>query len=133
MQITPDEIDALQLPTNSTQPNKLKGSDIFATGAKVSSVGEAQDLYRKVCVGPDSAEADHRVLIYRFVYSAGEIHKSFWDDRENGAGRRLLQYMKTTQINNTGVVITRWCAPRHLGPVRIIYCDRLRPITVVAI
>lgn len=118
LQITPDAIDALQLPTHSTQPTKLKGSEILATGVKVSSVEEVQDLYRKVCVDPYSAAADHRILVYRFVDSAGKTHESFWDDGEHGAGRRLLQYMKTNQINNVGVVITRWSGPRHLGPDR---------------
>lgn len=95
LQITPDAIDALQLPTHSTQPIKLKGSQIFATGVKVCSVEEVKDLYRKVCVDSYSAAADHRNLIYRFVDSAGTIHESFWDDGENGASRRVLQYMKT--------------------------------------
>lgn len=115
LQITPDAIDALQLSTHSTQPTKLKGSEIFATCVKASSVEEVQDLYRKVCVDPYSAMADHCILIYRFVDSAGKIHESFLDDGEHGAGRRVLQYMKTNQINNVGVVITRWCGLRHLG------------------
>lgn len=89
LQLTPDAIDALQLPTHSTQPTKLKGSEILATGVKVSSVEEVQDLYRKVCVDPYSAAADHRILVYRFVDSAGKTHESFWDDGEHGAGRRL--------------------------------------------
>lgn len=45
-------------------------------------------------------------------------HESFWDDGEHGAGRRLLQYMKTNQINNVGVIITHRSVPRHLGPDR---------------
>uniref|UniRef100_A0A8W8J317 Impact N-terminal domain-containing protein n=1 Tax=Magallana gigas TaxID=29159 RepID=A0A8W8J317_MAGGI len=66
----------------------------------------------------EGSAADHRILVYRFVDSAGKTHESFWDDGEHGAGRRLLQYMKTNQINNVGVVITRWSGPRHLGPDR---------------
>lgn len=38
LQIIPDAVDTLQLRTHSTQPTKLKGSGIFATGAKVSLV-----------------------------------------------------------------------------------------------
>ncbi|XP_048779381.2 uncharacterized protein LOC125682836 [Ostrea edulis] len=118
LQITPDEIENLDISDTTTEPTKLKGSEIFATGAKVTSIIEVQNLYKKVCVDPYSAAADHRILIYRFVDSSGKIHESYWDDGEHGAGRRLMTYMKTNKIENLGVVITRWCGPNHIGPDR---------------
>jgi hypothetical protein len=95
LQLHPDEIEDLDTPVTSTEPTKLKGTEIFATGAKVTLIAEVQNLYKKVCIDPYSAAADHRILVYRFEDSSGKIHESFWDDGEHGAGRRILTYMKT--------------------------------------
>ena len=120
--------DALQLDVSQvesldnievvyTQPTKSKGSEIFATGRKVSTMSEVSELYKKVNVDPNSVASDHRILVYRFKDSDGKIQESYWDDGEHGAGRRLLQYMRVNKIVNVGVVITRWSGGIHMAPI----------------
>ncbi|XP_061185539.1 protein IMPACT homolog [Saccostrea echinata] len=121
--------DALQLPVDEiqtlddfkvecTEPTKIRGSEIFATGQRVCSVTEVEKLYKKVCIDAYSAAADHRILVYRFMETSGKLCEGYWDDGEHGAGRRLLQYMQTNEILNAGAVITRWSGPIRLGQVR---------------
>lgn len=85
----------------------IKDSEIFATGRKIHSVKEANELYKKTSIDPSSAVANHCILVYRFSDSPDKLQESYWDDREHGAGRRLLKYMRNNQTNNVAVVITR--------------------------
>ena len=118
LQLNPDEIQDLDTPVTATEPTKMKGTEIFATGAMVTSITEVENLYKKVCIDPYSAAMDHRILAYRFEDSSGKMNESFWDDGEHGAGRRILNYMKSNKVKNLCVVITRWCGPVHIGPDR---------------
>lgn len=118
--------DVLQIATQdvelvdsvSTDPTQKKGSEIFASGARVSSSSDVQNLYQKVNLDPFSASADHRILVYRFTDSSSRIQEGYYDDGEHGAGRRLLHYIKTNQMQNIAVVITRRSGHTRLGPER---------------
>jgi hypothetical protein len=47
LQLHPDEIEDLDTPVTSTEAIKQKGTEIFATGTKVTSIAEVQNLYKK--------------------------------------------------------------------------------------
>jgi myosin heavy subunit len=119
LQLSAEEVATLDdLAAASTNPTKTKGSEIFATGIRVNAIEDVQNLYKKVCVDPYSAAANHRILVYRFTDTNGKIQESYWDDGEHGAGRQMLQYMRTNKIQNLAVILTRWSGPIRLGPNR---------------
>ncbi|XP_062602165.1 uncharacterized protein LOC134263799 [Saccostrea cucullata] len=119
LQIPVDEVQILDdVKVECTEPTKIRGSEIFATGKSVCSVTEVETLYKKVCTDAYSAAADHRILVYRFMETSGRLCEGYWDDGEHGAGRRLLQYMQSNEILNAGAVITRWSGPVRLGQER---------------
>ena len=101
-----------------TEPTRVKNSEIFATGRKIHAIEEVNELYKKVSIDPVSAEADHRILVYRFIDNSGKLQESYWDGGEHGAGRRLLKYMQSNEIVNVGIVVTRWNGRTFLGQER---------------
>lgn len=119
LQISQEETEALDnVNIVYTESTVIKDSEIFATGRKIHSVKEVNELYKKTSIDPSSAVANHRILVYRFSDSSDKLQESYWDDGEHGAGRRLLKYMRDNQINNVAVVITRWSGGTLLGQDR---------------
>ncbi|XP_062616373.1 uncharacterized protein LOC134278072 [Saccostrea cucullata] len=101
-----------------TEPTRVKNSEIFATGRKIHAIEEVNELHKKVSIDPVSAEADHRILVYRFIDNSGKLQESYWDGGEHGAGRRLLKNMQSNEIVNVGIVVTRWNGRTFLGQER---------------
>uniref|UniRef100_K1Q338 Impact N-terminal domain-containing protein n=1 Tax=Magallana gigas TaxID=29159 RepID=K1Q338_MAGGI len=56
--------------------------------------------------------------MYRFSDSSGRVQEGYYYGGEHGAGRRLLHYMKTNQMQNIAVVITPRSGHTQLGPER---------------
>ena len=116
LQITSEEKDGLEkVELVSTGPTVRKGSSFFASGARVTSAEEVNDVYKKVCLDLDSASSNHRILVYRFMDQDSHEHCGYHDDGEHGAGRRLLRYMEDNGIMDTAVVVTRWFGGTHIG------------------
>ncbi|KAK3093349.1 hypothetical protein FSP39_014330 [Pinctada imbricata] len=118
--------DVLQIPETeqrnlenvrmyTTECEKRQGTQMFASGSEVRSIDDVQNLYRKVCILPDSASSDHRILVYRFKDEARKLTENYHDDGEHGAGRRLLQYMRDNEMCNIAVVISKWNGERKIG------------------
>ena len=127
LQITPDEIQRLdEIPIKSTEPVVQDGSEFSAVGAKVQSIEDVRNVYRKVCVDPYAASANSRILVYRIQRADnGQTVENYHDDDEHGAGRRLLRYMQENSIINTVVVVTRWMGNGHIGPKRFTIMESL--------
>jgi hypothetical protein len=82
----------------------------------VSCVGDVRSFLavlldeRKVC------RTCHNMLAYRIT---GDFTvKDNDEDREDGAGSKMLHLMELTKSENAAVVVTRWCGGIHLGPDR---------------
>ena len=95
LQITPDEIQRLdEIPIKSTEPVVQDGSEFSAVGAKVQSIEDVRNVYRKVCVDPYAASANRRILLYRIQRADnGQTVENYNYHDEHEAGRRLLRYM----------------------------------------
>ena len=63
------------------------------------------------------ARGTKNIYAYRLHTPAGLV-EYFDDDGEHGAGRRILQQLRTANLTGTLVCVTRWCG-KLLGPVRL--------------
>ena len=98
LQITPDEIQRLdEIPIKSTEPVVRDGPEFSAVGAKIQSIEEVRNVYRKVFIDPYAASANNRILLYRVQRADNrQTVEKYHDDDIHGAGRRLLRYMQET-------------------------------------
>ena len=88
--------------------NKFKG-----TMKTVKSISEVRDVYKKVISDPRHATANHNILVYRT-----EEEDGFCDDREFGAGKRLLKQLRDNDVKNVVLVVSRWYRGQGIGPKR---------------
>ena len=66
LQLTQDEIQRLdEIPIKSTEHVVQDGSEYSAVGAKVQSIEDNRNVYRKVCVNQYAASAHSDILVYR--------------------------------------------------------------------
>ena len=107
----------------SVEPIERDGSEFSAVGAKVKTVEDVRNVYRKICIDPYAASANSRILVYRV--DNGKLVENYHDDDEHGAGRRLLRYMQENSIINAAIVVTRWMGDRHIGPQRFTIMESL--------
>ena len=94
---------------------------------RVTSVDEVGRMLDTLKQNKKIAQATHNILAYRFQ----PPHKSVWvqdcdDDREHGAGGRLLHLLQFSGAEGVAVVVTRWYGGIQLGP------DRFKHINNVA-
>lgn len=59
----------------------------MSSGAAVKPYGEVRSLYKKICSLPKHAQANHRIIVYRFRDKDGKLIEGSMDDGEFGAGR----------------------------------------------
>jgi hypothetical protein len=64
------------------------------------------------------ARATHNIYAYRIRSADGTLTEHYNDDSEFGAGRRLLELMTKSNVENQMVCVTRWYGGTHLGPAR---------------
>uniref|UniRef100_K1QN75 IMPACT-like protein n=1 Tax=Magallana gigas TaxID=29159 RepID=K1QN75_MAGGI len=98
-----------------------RGSRFMASGAAVKTYGEVRNLYKlykKICSLPKHAQANHRILVYRFRDKDRKLIEGSMDDGEFGAGRNLLKRMEERGYENFACVLTRWYSGEHLGIAR---------------
>lgn len=126
LQISAEEYQSLDdVLVVSTDPVQKDGSEFMAIGANIQSTDEALNVYKKASIDPYAASCDSRILVYRFRDQSGKIIESYHDDREHGAGRRLLRYFHDNRINDVAIVVTRWMGHSHIGPARFSIMENL--------
>ena len=64
------------------------------------------------------ARATHNIYAYRIQESGDRIVEHYDDDGEYGAGRRILELLRTNNITNKLICVTRWFGGKKLGPAR---------------
>lgn len=105
-------------PAVFSDEKQERGSRFMASGAAVKTYGEVRNLYKKICSLPKHAQANHRILVYRFRDKDGKLIEGSMDDGEFGAGRNLLQHMEERGYENIACIVTRWYGGEHLGTAR---------------
>lgn len=126
LQISSEEYQSLDdVVVVSTEPVQKDGSEFMAVGANIQSSDEALNIYKKTSIDPYAASCDSRILIYRFCDQSGKTIENYHDDREHGAGRRMLRYLQDNRINDVAIVLTRWMGRSHIGPARFSIMENL--------
>ncbi|RLN58908.1 hypothetical protein BBJ29_000199 [Phytophthora kernoviae] len=82
----------------------------------VSCVGDVRSFLAALLDDRKISRACHNMLAYRIT--GDFIIKDNDEDREDGAGSKMLHLMELTKAENVAVVVTRWCGGIHLGPDR---------------
>lgn len=100
----------------STEPVQKDRYEFMAIGAIIQSTDEALNIYKKTSIDPYAAES---------WYTGGKIIEKYHDDREHGAGRRLLRYLNDNRTIDVAIVVTRWMGHSHIGPVRFFVMQNL--------
>ena len=65
-----------------------------------------------------AARANHNVYAYRIRSSGGRIIEHFEDDREWGAGKKILEVLQQHNITNKLVCVSRWYGGHQPGKAR---------------
>lgn len=126
LQISSEEYQSLDdVVVVSTEPVQKDGSEFMAVGANIQSSDEALNIYKKTSIDPYAASCDSRILVYRFRDQSGKTIENYHDDREHGAGRRMLRYLQDNRINDVAIVLTRWMGRSHIGPARFSIMENL--------
>lgn len=82
----------------------------------ISSVADVRSFLALLLDDRKLIRACHNMLAYRIT---GDFTiKDNDEDREDGAGSKMLHLMELTKAENVAVVVTRWCGGIHLGPDR---------------
>ncbi|KAE9362505.1 hypothetical protein PF008_g49 [Phytophthora fragariae] len=82
----------------------------------ISCVADVRSFLAVLLDDRKISRACHNMLAYRLT---GDFTvKDNDEDREDGAGSKMLHLMELTKAENVAVVVTRWCGGIHLGPDR---------------
>ena len=102
----------------TSEEKREKGNRFIANAAEAKTYGDVRKFYKKICSIPIHAQANHRILVYRFTDKDGKLIDGYMDDGEYGAGRNLLKHLEERRLNNVVCVVTRWYGGEHLGGMR---------------
>ena len=69
------------------------------------------------------AGAEHNIWVYRIEKPDGSIREMSDDDKETGAGYRLLRILKDKELMNVMVTCTRWFGGKLIGPNRYEFIE----------
>ena len=135
--ITPGEISVRNAPapydeTKVDWPNKSprirtsdtlmdKGNYFKAYAARISSQQEAQIVKDLVMAEQCGCPSTHLACAYILNPGSSSVIKHKDDDREYGAGRRMLQVLEDTECYGIIVLVSRWFSGVELGPTRFIH------------
>ncbi len=95
-----------------------QGSIFVAHGATISSRDEVKPVLLKTLEDGRVASASHNMYAYRFKDNRGNIREGHNDDREHGAGWKMLEVLREKNVEDSMVICTRWFGGKHLGPDR---------------
>ena len=93
------------------------GSSFFASVAKVTSIREVRQAYKKFLLDPRKLSARHNSASYRLYNPETAKTTDGWvDDGEHGAGRLIRNYLQRQNCTNIVVLLSRGLDGAHLGP-----------------
>ena len=97
-------------------PSDTKDGSLFKSyAAKVQSLDDVKQHYHKIKV--DNASATHIVCAYMIFGIKHHIYQDYADDREIGAGRKILSELKSSKAFNIAVFVLRLKSEGNIGPV----------------
>ena len=98
-----------------------KGNYFKAYAARISSQQEAQVVKDLVLADQCGCPSTHLACAYILNSGSGSVIKHKDDDREYGAGRRMLQLLEDTKCYGIIVLVSRWFSGVELGPTRFTH------------
>ena len=104
-----------------------KGNRFKAYSAKISSLKEAQAVKDMVMAEQRTDPATHITYAYRLPATShpSELIRYLDDDREHGAGRRLLGTLDKANLTGVIVLVARWFSGYELGPARFKHYENV--------
>ena len=101
-------------------PRTYNKSTFQGHSAKIRSQDDVVPALHALYADTNIARADHNIYAYR-IQSGDQVIEHFDDDKEYGAGRKLLLLLRSHNITNKFVCVTRWYGGVNLGPARFEY------------
>ena len=115
--LSDEEIEHIhQVKTYSAGEHEEAGSDFMCYFQRVSSVEEVQQGLAKIKI--KHGDATHIATAYRLEDPVGPYRQEFFDDGEFGAGRRMLDVMKSEEQVKMAVYIPRYHGGENMGKRR---------------
>ena len=108
---------ALDFKVTSAPPFTYNQSTFQGHMVDIQSQDDMIPALKAINMDTRVGQADHNIYAYR-VDRGDSCVEHFNDDREWGAGKRLLTLLKDGRIKNKLLVVTRWFGGTHLGPKR---------------
>lgn len=104
----------------ASQKVSSKGSIFVAHAASITSPAARVDLITSLMAEkPHLESATHNAWAIRTSYGNSPLkQEASFDDGESGCGNFMLQHMRSLDISNTLIVLTRWYGGVMLGPDR---------------
>ena len=93
-----------------------KDSKFISMAQKVCTMEEVRLGYRQMRI--KYRDATHIMCAYRLNNSRGPCNQNSADNREYGAGRTLLKYLKEQEVTGVYIYIVRYYGGQRLGPHR---------------
>lgn len=90
---------------------------------QVTSLEEADNLVKQLKKHPDTKTASHHISAARVNVGASSCLEQSNDNGEPPAGRRIMQVIKSSNISNVLVVVSRWYGGQKLGSERFRVID----------
>ena len=124
--LEPKELDALQhLKTYEAGRHKESGSEFICCFQRVSSVNDVQQGLARMKI--KHGDATHIVTAYKLQHADGPFRQGFQDNKESGAGWKMLTELKDKDQDNIAVFIARFSDGSKMGPRRFdVYKDLTR-------
>ena len=96
---------------NSTKKTE-KRNNFYGYAAPVQNISEVCALYKHFKL--KHADATHVTMAHMIEGARPEL-QDYDDDGETGAGRRIVEWLRTEQVQNTVVFIVRYHSGQNLG------------------
>lgn len=91
--------------------------------AKISSLEDADKLLKELKRNPSTKDATHHISAARVNLGTNSALEVSNDNGEPPAGSRLLQVIKSNNISNVLLVVSRWYGGKKLGSERFRVID----------
>ncbi|CAG8661680.1 8499_t:CDS:2, partial [Acaulospora morrowiae] len=117
---------ATSLPTIYHSSRIKDRNSVFVAHAISISTKKNVENFKNI-LELEEKNATNYILAFRMENVDGTLVEESDDDGERYAGERLLNLLKTLDVKNVAVIVTRWFGGVLLGPVRfehILKCAR---------
>lgn len=91
--------------------------------ARITSLEEVEKLLKELKRNPSTKDATHHISAARVSCGANSALEVSNDNGEPPAGSRLMQVIKSNNISNVLLVVSRWYGGKKLGSERFRVID----------